>query len=163
VLYAQGYRFDIAAFSIKKVGAFLSGPIPRVLKSSWTGKSGPGKPVLQFRYPDSEFVPEVLRTIGFHAGYKNWGRKVAVSPSRVVEANAILLPEKADSVLTDGPKILPPCRRLGFARERRKLYWENKSVSGSELVDYSKDGNEVLTRNLQGAYFLSVASRTWPR
>ncbi|MDO8504228.1 MAG: PEGA domain-containing protein, partial [Candidatus Liptonbacteria bacterium] len=160
VFYAQGYRFDTATLSVKKVGGIFIRTYPKGAAVFVDGKkvdrgiqffnSGT---LIQNLFPKSYNLSISME------GYKTWERKVEVGPALVLEANAILLPKVADIASSSKPEnfsALPGGSVI--TKEGKHLYWGNKIISGEELVDYSLDGGEVLTRNSQGAYFLVLAN-----
>ncbi len=153
VLYAQGWRFDVNTWSIKKVGGIFIKIYPRdasilldgipVQNASWLLQSGT---FINNLFPKTYAL--TLRKEGFHP----WTRRIAVTPSLVTEvSNAVLVPSLArEAVLMPSSTIpsltLPPPNALTATSSgwsARAVNNARGSTSSITLTETEKSGSRA--------------------
>ncbi len=148
VLYAQGWRFDVNTWSIKKVGGIFIKIYPRnasilldgipVQNASWLLQSGT---FINNLFPRTYAL--TLRKEGFHP----WTRHITVTPSFVAEvSNAVLVPRPVPepSVASNAlPALVIPSLNAIIATSTR---WSARAVNahGSSSITLTEtQGNNA--------------------
>lgn len=160
IFYAQGYRFDLGTMRVKKVGAIYIQSHPKDAVIFLDGKKrDESRGILSSGVLIQSLFPKAYKVELKLDGYENWHRTVSVEPSLVTELNPILLPEKRNIVSEKNAQgIYAFGDGIVVLKIDGKIYVGGTIISGSDIIDWSEENNEILTSDGKGNYYLTLLS-----
>ncbi len=162
IFYAQGYRFDLEAMRVKKVGAIYIQSHPKDVKIFLDGKKrDESRGILSSGVLVQSLFPKTYEVELKLDGYENWQRMVSVEPSLVTELNPILLPKKRNAVSEKSAQGIYAFRDKVLAlKTDGKIYIGETVIPGTDVIDWSVENNEILTSDAKGNHYLTLLSST---
>ena len=158
VLYADGWRIDLATFHTEKVGGIYVRAFPQNAAITLSGAAIPNQSnFLSHGTLISNLYPKNY-TLGLSLpGYDAWKENADVSPSLVVEMKyAVLVPQTSTVIATTSN--VTDFFDIGSdhvdARANGTIAWRNLVIATGTIVSHSTDLKNMIYRSPAGNYFL---------
>ena len=163
LLYAQGWRMDLASFKISRVGAIFVRSFPANTKVNLDGQPISNQrgffesgTLISNLYPKSYILSLAA------PGYQTWNENLTVQPSLVTEAKyAVLLPNQP-TIVSAGPMLnfWLIKDQLAILDTKHILIALGHKLPGEEVVDWNSDATRILTRNAKNHFLTNLAAST---
>lgn len=167
VLYAQGWRLNLATFQASKVGAIYIRSYPSDAQILIDGKSTQNK--TGFLSPGtfiSNLFPKHYTVTLKEQGYDAWSEVALVAPSMVVQMKyAVLVPNNATSVaITAAPNAATTSTVQNFFEaggniiatnaSNSAILWRGKKIATGAIISHSTNLKNFIYQNAAGNYIL---------
>lgn len=163
VLYAQGWRFDLATGRAEKVGAIYVRSFPSAANIFLNGKPIQNQAgfLSQGTFLTDLFPKNYSLTLK-QPGYADWHENAAVLPSFVTEFKyAVLVPQTPVTVATTtAKKIVTASGEIVVQTTANAIVWRGTTIGYGTLIGGSANFKNVIWKTAAGNYMLYDFSNT---
>jgi hypothetical protein len=157
ILYAEGWRFDFAAWRPEKVGAIFIRSFPKDARITLDGKPVANQSgILSSGTLLSGLFPRTYRLALLEDGYLSWEENVAVLPSLVTELKyAVLVPQTPAAVSTDTVEhFFVTSGETVVQMPNNAIIWRETMIGRGDIISRSSNFQNVIMKSAAGTYSL---------